>query len=255
MSGAFEIAGVGLQTQQKALDTIANNIANINTAGFKKSDVQFSEVMAMPAEASNPLLPPEGASLAGVRAAEVALFDKQGELESTGRALDIAIDGAGFVELLGPDGQFLLWRGGALSVSEDGFLAGPQGYLLSSMIAIPQDADSIEISSEGRVRVITASGTEPVDAGQISLVRPSQMSALERVEGGLFRVAEGAETMEAMASEDGMGRIAQGFIERSNVDLNQEMVQMLIVQRAYAANAQVVRAADEILGVINGLRR
>ena len=257
MSGAFEIAGIGLSAQQKALDTIANNIANVNTRSFKRSEVRFTEVLASAIEGGPPsaVIGAQAEDIAGVSAAPVLLLDEQGQLEPTGRALDLAIDGAGFIELMGPAGQTYLWRGGAMDIGPDGFLSAGNGMTLKDLISVPLDSESLSIGSDGRVFSISASEPSGVEIGQITLVRPSSMSGIERYDGGLYRVAGQADTVAGAPGEDGSGRLVQGSIERSNVDLNNEMVQLMIVQRAYAANSKVVQAADEVAGIVNGMRR
>ena len=258
MSGAFQIAAVGLGAQQRALDTIANNISNVNTPAFKRSGVQFSEVLASQPDPAN-LRADLGQSLvttAGVRAGTQFLVNEQGRLEQTGQAMDLAIEGQGFIELMGPDGQALLWRGGALKVGEDGMLvAAGTGLALKAGLTVPQDATALQIGADGIVRAVTGEGSEPVEIGQIHLVKIDSPEGLERLDGGLYRVADSSRLSEAQPGEDGVGRLVQGAVERSTVELTSEMVQLMLVQRAYAANAQVVQAADQLMGLANGLRR
>ena len=256
MSGAFEIAGIGLSAQQRALDTIADNIANVNTRSFKRSEVRFSEVMARAVEGAAPASSGAPAqTVAGISASPVLLLDEQGQLESTGRALDLAIDGAGFIELMGPGGQTYLWRGGTLEIGSDGFLAAGNGMALKDLVSVPLDSSALSIDRDGRVFSSSVSEPDGVEIGQISLVRPTSMSGLERFDGGLYRADSQTDMVVAAAGEDGNGFLVQGSVERSNVDLNNEMVQLMIVQRAYAANSKVVQAADEVAGIVNGLRR
>ncbi|RHW18968.1 flagellar hook basal-body protein [Sphingomonas gilva] len=257
MSGAFEIGAIGLQSQQRALDVIANNITNVNTPAFKRSDVRFAEIIAtrtastaLPADLAR-----EAPQVAGVMADPQLMLNEQGRIEQTGRAMDIAIEGAGFIELMGPTGQTLLWRGGGLKINGDGLLAAGNGMALRAAITMPQDATAIEIGSDGIVRVLAAGEVEPVEVGQISLVRLDDAGAIERLDGGLYRVGETARLTEAPPGEDGVGLLVQGAMERSNVELTDEMVRLMLVQRSYAANAQVVQAADQLMAIANGLRR
>jgi flagellar basal-body rod protein FlgG len=257
MNGAFNIAAVGLNAQQRALDIIANNITNVNTPGFRRSSLRFSEVLATSAGAG-PLAGDLGRSLvtaAGVRADSRFMINEAGRIERTGRPLDLAIEGDGFIELMGPGGQSLLWRGGTLSTGEDGLLQGPQGMTLKAAITVPTDAREIRIGADGVVTAITAEGEEPVELGQIMLVRVTDEASIERLDGGLYRVDDPSRLTEARPGEDGAGLFAQGAIEGSNVELSTEMVQLLMVQRAYAANAQIVQAADQLMAIANGLRR
>jgi len=256
MNGAFHIAAIGLDAQQRALDTIANNISNVNTPAFKRSEIRFSEMLASradPATASADL----GAgslSSAGVVAETAFMLDESGKLESTGRAYDLAIAGRGFIEVMGPGGETLLWRGGGLKVGEDGLLATVKGLPLKAAITVPDDATTIEIGSDGIVRAQVGEA-EAVEIGQIMLVKADDPSVLQRLDGGFYRVDEGARLVDAQPGEDGAGLLVQGAIEGSNVELTAEMVQLMMVQRAYAANAQIVQAADQLMGIANGLRR
>lgn len=256
MNGAFHVAAVGLEAQQRALDTLANNISNINTPAFKRSAVRFSEILATAADpaAARADLGASLATTAGVRSDAMFLLDEQGRLQSTGRAMDVAVDGAGFIELMGPAGQSLLWRGGTLKIGEDGMLASTAGLPLRAAITVPTDTTAIEIGSDGVVRARTGE-TEPVEIGQITLVRVEDPAAVERLDGGLYRVADSSRLAEARPGEDGAGLIVQGAMEASTVELTAEMVQLMLVQRAYAANAQVVQAADQLMALANGLKR
>lgn len=257
MNGAFYVAAVGLDAQQRALDTIANNISNINTSTFKRSDVRFSEIMASRAD-PNVVRADFGQgmiSAAGVQADPVFMVNEPGKIEVTGRPYDLAVDGQGMIEVMGPGGQTLLWRGGTLKVNEDGLLATATGFPLKAAINVPSDASAIEVGADGIVRARTGEAGEAVEIGQIMLLKVDDPAVLSRLDGGLYAVAEGAQLVDAQPGEDGVGILVQGGIERSNVELTTEMVQLMLVQRAYAANAQIVQAADQLMGIANGLRK
>jgi len=257
MSGAFYIGAVGLDAQQKALDTIANNISNINTSGFKRTEVRFTEVLASQPDAGvvTADLGASAITSSGVKSDALFLLNEQGQVESTGSQLDLAINGPGFIELMGAGGQTLLWRGGALKADDQGRLTTSSGIELKAGITLPADVTGIQIASDGMVRAKIASAEELVDVGQIMLVKVEDPSQVERLDGGLYRVKDSAQLDAAVAGEDGLGLLVQGSLERSTVELNQEMVELMMVQRAYAANAQVVQAADQLMGLANGLRR
>ncbi len=257
VNGAFYIGAVGLDSQQRALDTLANNIANINTPTFKRSDMRFTEIMASRVnELDAPQLNRSEQTVPGgvVSEAEFLLFE-QGQLQSTGRSTDLAINGPGFIELLGPSGQTYLWRGGSLKVNSDGQLAASNGMALRALITVPNDVSEVEINSSGEVRGVIAGDQQPVDLGQISLVRIDHASQLQRLDGGLYSLEDGVPIKEAVPGEDGIGLLVQGSIEGSNVALNEEMAQMMIVQRAFASNAQLLQAADQMMAITNSLRR
>lgn len=256
MTQAFEIAGVGLSSQQQALEVIANNVANINTPSFKRSDLRFSEVvsqLADPANLAASLAQPP--SLAGVTAQPTLMLNLQGDLEITSRPLDIAIDGEGFIELMGTRGDALLWRGGSLAVDEEGLLTTQDGLPLRAMISVPDGASNLRIDAAGLVSATIEGAAEPQVLGQMSLVRVLDPALVERLDGGLYRVLDDAAIEPMDPAEPGGGAFVQGALEQSNVNLNDEMVQLLIIQRAFAANAQVLQAADQIMALANNLRK
>lgn len=257
MSDAFSVGALGLQTQQRALEGIANNIANVNTAGFKRTQTRFAEMVAAPrgGEAA-PVDTTNGlADVTGVMLDQQFMLNEQGELERTGQPMDIAIQGQGFIELMGANGRSLLWRGGSLRINADGLLATGHGVALRAAITVPADATALEIAGDGMVRATLPDSAEPVELGQIQLVKLDDPLAVERLDGGLYAVVEGTILSEAQPGDDGAGALVQGAIEQSNVALTEEMVRMMMVQRAYAANAQIVQAADQLMGIANGLRR
>jgi flagellar basal-body rod protein FlgG len=256
MSSAFEIAGIGLSTQQKALETVASNIANVNTPGFKRSDVAFAELISQSHLSGTPSARLDGVSpVAGLSATLVPRIDLQGSLDTTGAMLDLAVDGRGFVELMGPSGKSVLWRGGSLMVNDDGLLSADNGMPLRALISVPREASQITIDAGGRVSASAGTGGEVWELGQIMVVQPSASEDLTRRDGGLYEAGVFSQLTEMQPGEDGAGVLVQGAIERSNVDLNEEMVRMMIVQRAYSANAKVIQAADELTTIVNSLRR
>lgn len=257
MNGAYEVGAVALRAQQRALETHANNVANINTPGFKRAEVQFSEIVATQA---NPLTETERlarqspAQNGGVRMATRMTLADHGELQATGSSLDIAIDGSGFIELMGPDGGSLLWRGGALEIDRDGFLAARGLAPLQAMIAVPEDARALRIGIDGTVQAEIDEG-QLLDLGQITLMRQQSDDDLIAMGAGQYRIAEDARLIEGIPGEDGSGFIRQGMIEQSNVEMTEAMVEMLILQRAYAASAQVIQTADQVASITNSLSR
>lgn len=250
MNDAFQISGVGLSAQQRALDIIANNIANMNTPAFKRADPSFSEVVAS-VNAGGRTTESRGF---GVSVRGVNSLERPGEIVASNNPLDVAIDGAGFVEVLGPEGQSQLWRGGSLVLQADGALGVRGGGALRAHLVAPRETTGLQIAPDGAVIALTSSG-ERVPLGRIPLVRVEGDQELTRLSTGLYELGLNSQLVEMVPGEEGMGSLVQGAVERSNVDLNDEMVQLLIVQRAYAANAQVVQAADQLMGIVNTLRR
>jgi flagellar basal-body rod protein FlgG len=256
MSNAFEIAGVGLAAEQRALDIIANNITNVNTPAFKRADVQFAELVSQVSDPDSVRADLSAEpSLAGVSARAALSLNQQGDLEHTGRALDLAINGNGFIELMGPSGQTLLWRGGSLEVNGDGQLTAAGGLPLKASISVPVGATNLTIATNGEVSAQLPSNDATTVLGQIGLVRIDDPMSVERLDGGLYRVTDETRLDTSSPGENGVGSLVQGAIEHSNVAITDEMVRLMIVQRAFAASAQVVQAADQLMSIANNLRR
>ncbi|WP_420997934.1 flagellar basal-body rod protein FlgG [Cupriavidus sp. 30B13] len=264
MLDALFIAATGMQAQQTNVDTIANNLANVNTPGFKKGRVSFSDLITQDA---TKLLGIAGDAAAGVSGATtrvgvgvgIANMDKVldvGDLKKTDSAFDVAIAGQGFIEVQMPDGTRAFTRGGTLKVNQDGMLATQTGYALKPGIAIPENATDMQIGADGHVMVRLSGQTTPTDAGQLELVRFPNAGAVTAMGDNLYRTNENAgEPIAMRAGDDGTSQIQQGFLEGSNVKLVDEMVGLMIAQRAYEANVKIAQASDEMLGMVNNLRR
>src|SRR6478752_541756 len=213
MNGAFYIAATGLRSQQSALDVTANNIANLNTPGFKRVKVRFSELVS---PTGAPTLGGAGVTPSGVSADSAQRVFTQGDLRDTGGAMDLAIRGDGFIELMGPSGRSLLWRGGALKVDEEGFLAASNGMALRAMIAVPTGADDLKISADGRVTA-SLDGQAPSEIGRIDLAMVRDAESLTATGDGVFELAENGAVTSVGAGEGGGGVFVQGASEASNV--------------------------------------
>ena len=254
MNGAFYIAATGLRAEQRALDTTANNIANINTLGFKRSEARFSELMAA-GDASSDRTAQAPDLLSGVSVGAEARVFSQGELRQTGKPMDIAIQGDGFIELLGPQGAGVAWRGGGLKVNDDGFLAASNGMPLKAMISVPKGAQSLTIERDGKVHALVDGETVPTELGQIDILTINDAAGLTPLSDGVYALGSTNAGQAAVPGEEGSGVLIQGSVEASNVELSDEMITLLITQRAYAANAQVVQAGDQLMAIANGLKR
>jgi flagellar basal-body rod protein FlgG len=256
MNGAFYIGAAGMDAQQRALDIVANNIANINTTGFKRSAVRFSELVAAidsaadPASISNILT-----NSSGVAVGAVPHVWAQGDVKQTGQELDLAIDGVGFLELLGPSGRSLLWRGGTLKVNADGYLASTDGIALRATISVPEGTSKLVIARDGVVSALVGGETDMRQMGQIDLVMVNDADTLKDAGNGYYEATDPAGIVTVQAGDNGSGAFVQGALESSNVQLTEEMVSLLLMQRSYAASAQVVQAGDQLMGIVNGLRR
>lgn len=255
MNGPFHIGATGLQAQQRALEVVANNLANVNTVGFKRSEVSFRELVQA-AEVRAEHAPPvavQGATFAGVSLAEPRRVFAPGELRQTGRPLDVAIQGEGFIELLGPAGRTLLWRGGALAVNPDGFLATASGLPLKSMISVPEGATELRVGASGEIGALVDGAS--VSLGRLDLVKSRDPAGLRAVQEGAFEALDPGLLTSVTPGEEGAGVLVQGAVETSNVQLSEEMIELMLTQRAYAANAQVVQAGDQLMAIANQLRR
>lgn len=246
MNGVFYIGATGLQAQQRALDVVAHNISNLNTPTFKRSQAAFAQLVG-PADPSVSA----GEALGGVTALRAQTVMTQGDLRQTGDPTHLAIDGEGFVELLGAGGRTYLWRGGVLGVDEEGRLTGG-GLPLKSQVSVPIEASHVEIGADGVVRA--AIGDVREEIGKLELVRVKDVHALKTADGGLFELADEADAFVVEPGEEG-GRFVQRALESSNVELASEMISLLLMQRAFAASAQIVQAGDQLMGIVNGLKR
>jgi flagellar basal-body rod protein FlgG len=265
MIDAFYIAATGLQAQQTNVDAIANNLANVNTIGFKKSRANFSDLIvhetSRTGQTGNADLDVgEAASAtrsgAGVGIASLAKLFDLGDLKQTGAPLDVAIQGAGFFQVTMPDGSTAYTRGGSLKVNSDGLLATQAGYPLRPGIAMPDGAQNIVITSDGRVQYSIAGQSGTTEAGQLELARFANPGMLQTQGDNLYRTTDAAGApVIARPGEDGTGATMQGVLESSNVKLNDEMVNLVVAQRAYEATVKVIQASDEISALINNLRK
>lgn len=255
MNDALYIAATGMQMQQLNVDTIANNLANVNTPGYKKGQVSFQSLvrqgLGQTAEAG---AVQESARGAGVGLASMAKLFNAGELKQTGNPLDVAIRGDGFLEVVLPDGTSAFTRGGTLTVNKDGFLSTAEGYALKPGIHIGADAKNIAVTADGRVTV--QSQGDPVETGRIELANFSDVTGLDSAGGNMYRPSErSGDAIFGMPGEDGFGAIAQGYVESSNVKMIDEMVSLIVAQRAYEMSVKVIQASDDMLAMSNNLRR
>lgn len=260
---ALYIAATGMQAQQMAVDTVANNLANVQTPGFKRSSVSFQELMYREVAAAGLPTSPSGSMIGigtengfGVAATNHAKVFVQGDLKQTGSPLDLAIRGSGLIEVVLPDGTTGYTRGGSLKVGKDGVITTAAGYALKQSLNVPQDTEEILISPQGSVSVRSARQTSSVEIGQIELVRFLNPDSLSPLGDGLYRRTDlTSEPMFGKPGEDDLGLLAQGFVEGSNVKMIDEMIALVVAQRAYESNSKVVQASDDIMGMVNGLRR
>jgi len=252
----------GLLAQQLNTDIIANNLANVDTAGFKKAGAAFKDLdyqEANPGGLTLPGLSPISSELwvgTGTSLAATQKNFSQGELLLTSQPLDLAVEGSGFFRVLLEDGGYGYTRDGALGIdSQGGQLQTVSGYHLYPPITIPSGATSISIASDGKVTAFVPGESEPQELGQIKLYRFVNSSGLSAEGENLYieTVASGGVT-EGTPGSGGFGHLVQGYLERSNVDLVEEMTKLITAQRAYELNSRAIRNSDEMLTIANGIR-
>lgn len=256
MIDALYIATSGLQGQQSQIDAISNNLANMQTPGFKRSRVSFANVAT--ATPSQVLQQDVQSSFAGAGTEVLATRPvfSEGALRQTGNTLDIAIRGAGFLEVVNAAGDHLYTRDGQLRLDQDGYLTTIDGSRLASNIQVPPDARDLVIDDTGKVSAKLGNDSEASQLGQIELsVFPSN-DGLQAVSGNAYvPTQQSGDPSTGKPNDVGFGSILQGSLEQSNVDMVQEMTTLVLAQRAYQLNARILQAADEILDTINNLRR
>lgn len=254
MNDSLYIAATGMQAQQQTIDSIANNLANVATTGFKKGRVAFQAMMQAEPE-GGPNRPASSSGL-GIAVAAVTRDFTPGALAQTGSQMDLAIDGAGFIEVALADGSRGYTRGGTLTVSKDSYLATADGLVLKPAIHIPPGSSAIRIAADGRVSVQAAAGAAPIEAGRIELAQFANPAALAAQSGGVYTPTEGSgEAMIGKSGSIGLGQLVQGSLENSNVNLTDEMVTLIVAQRAYEMSSKVIQASDELMSLTNNLRR
>ena len=256
------IAATGMNAQKLNIDVISNNLANVNTTGFKRSRADFQDLVYQTLRAAGGASGegtevPTGIQVGlGVKPAAVQKLFEQGDFASTGNPLDMVIEGDGFFKIITPDGTEAYTRSGAFKLDSTGRIVNSDGYQLEPSITIPNDTVNISIASDGTVSVIQAGSTTPAQVGQIELAKFPNPGGLNAIGKNLFLRSEASgDAISGTPSQDGLGTISQGFIELSNVNVVEEMVNMIVSQRAYEINSKAVQASDEMLQVANNLRR
>jgi len=259
MIRALYSSASGLQAQQNNLDVIANNLANVNTTGFKKSKIEFQDLLYQASRlagseqgAGNQL--PAGVEIGhGTRTVATARVFTNGELSQTGEKLDMAIMGDGFFEVELPDGTRGYTRDGGFKISSAGVVVNSDGYAVTGFPTIPPGTTGITIANNGQVTIATAGGTQ---TSRIQLTRFANPAGLTSLGRNVYResVSSGAPET-GQPGENGFGEVNQGFLELSNVKVVEEMVNLITAQRAYEVNTKAISAADEMMQQSNNLKR
>lgn len=267
MIDALYISATGLRSQQEQIDVISNNVANMQTPGFKRGRVNFAEIAAPATGASTAggdglttdgVLSGSGVAAhgGGTRVLSTSTLFGAGDLRPTGNPLDLAIDGDGFFELETAGGERVYTRAGQFRVDQEGYVVSVNGMRLAQGLQIPPDALDLRIGADGELTAVLGDDEERTVLGSLELATFTAPDALESRGDNVFSVTAGAgEAIIGRPGETGFGEVRQGVIEMANVDLVDEMTSLVMAQRAYQLNARVLQASDQLLETINNLRR
>jgi flagellar basal-body rod protein FlgG len=260
---ALAIAATGMSAQQTNLEVIANNVANINTTGFKRARAEFADLLYQSDRSQGvpnrggELPVPEGVNLGlGVRTIAVRQLHSQGPLAQTTNPLDLAINGRGWFQIVGPEGETLYTRSGAFNLGPNGELVTLDGYLVDPGINVPPDALKITINKSGEIYAELRGEVDPQLLGQLSLATFPNDAGLEALGDNLFReTAASGQPVTGFPGEENRGTLEQGFLEGSNVDPVKEITELITAQRAYEMNSKVIKTADDMAGTVTqGIR-
>ncbi len=261
MPRALYTAATGMSAQQLKIDVIAHNLANINTTGFKRSRLEFQDLIyqnlrTAGAENSSETQNPVGLQIGhGVRPTATHLSMQNGDLQATENPLDLAIEGPGFFQVRLPGGELAYTRAGSMKVSSRGELVNSDGYAVEPPIIIPTDATAITVGTDGVVSAKTGGSGRDVQLGRIQLAQVFNPGSLEAMGRNLYRLSgDPGEVRVGNPGEDGLGALSQGYLEASNVKVVEELIAMIVGQRAYEANSKVISTADQMLDEANRLR-
>ncbi|HHI02411.1 MAG TPA: flagellar basal-body rod protein FlgG, partial [candidate division Zixibacteria bacterium] len=255
-------AASGMYAQQLGVDTIANNLANVNTTGYKKSRVEFQDLIyqtlrsAGASSAEGILVPTELQIGHGVRPVAVQKNFSQGAPTATENPLDVAIMGDGFFQITLADGAIAYSRDGSFKINNEGTLVTSDGFILEPEISLPTDTTAVNISQDGIVSVMVVGSTEGQEVGQVELAKFINPAGLKNIGQNLYMPTEASgEPLLGAPGTEGFGQLNQGYLEASNVKVVEEMVNMIVAQRAYEINSKVIQTSDDMSQIANNLKR
>ncbi|MCC7195120.1 MAG: flagellar basal-body rod protein FlgG [Gemmatimonadaceae bacterium] len=262
MDPALRTAATGMMAQQLRTEVIANNLANVNTTAFKRSRAHFVDLLYQTIQAPSVVAGHDAGVVPaiqvgrGTRLAGVQRLETQGALEQTNRTLDLAINGDGYFQVQLPSGQVAYTRDGSFHVSDQGMLSTSEGYAVAPGIQIPPDAANIAISPAGIVTCTPAQSTQPVELGTIELARFLNPAGLQALGSNLYQATPASgEPAAGLPLDEGLGQIEQGYLESSNVEVVQEMVDMISAMRAYEITSKAVKNSESMAEIANNLIR
>ena len=262
MIRAIWIAASGMEAQQLNVDVISNNLANVNTAGFKRSRADFQDLLyqnlkTAGTSSSSSTMVPTGMQLGqGARPVAIQKIFMQGDYQQTQNELDIAIDGKGFFQVLQPNGDIAYTRAGAFKLDSDGRIVTSDGYILEPEITIPSDTLNITVGNDGTVSVLQSGQNESTEVGTIQLAMFANPAGLNSMGRNLYTpTSSSGDATTGTPGSSGFGTLSQGYLEMSNVSVVEEMVNMIIGQRAYEVNSKAIQTADQMLQMANNVSR
>lgn len=262
MMRALTTAGTGMVAQQMNLDVIANNLANVNTNAFKVQRAEFQDLVYQTYRASGATTGGEGTlpSAAqiglGSRFAASTTSFTYGTVQATGNPFDVAISGDGFFQIQMPDGSLAYTRDGSFKADANGLIVTSDGYAVNPQMTVPVGASAVTITPNGNVTAVLPGQNDPTEIGTITLTVFPNPAGLTRIGQNLYKAGGGSgDPIEANPGDQGAGTLQQRFLEGSNVQVVEEMVRMITAQRAYEINSKAIQTADDMLGILNSLKR
>ncbi|WP_448506208.1 flagellar basal-body rod protein FlgG [Immundisolibacter sp.] len=254
MNQALWIAKTGLDAQQTRMEVVSNNIANVNTTGFKREravfeDLLYQNISQVGASSTQDTQLPSGFSIGtGVRVVATEKLHSQGNLTNTGNPLDMAVQGKGFFQVLMPDGSLAYTRDGSFQVNQDGQLVTSSGYQVQPAITVPEGAQSVTVGSDGTISVLLPGSTAATQVGSLQLTNFINPAGLQAIgQNLLLESGSSGAPQTGTPGLNGLGTLLQGSVESSNVNIAEELVNMIETQRAYEMNSKAIQSADQML--------
>ena len=259
---ALSIGSSGMSAQQMNVEVIANNIANINTTGYKQQRAEFQDLLYQnlrqpgAQSAQDGTIAPSGMQLgSGVKMDAITRMHTQGPLDITNNKLDVAVNGNGYLQVELPSGETAYTRDGALQLNQDGVIVTKEGYKIRPGITLPSDATEVTINKNGEVLAKITGQTDLQNVGQIELARFANDGGLDIRGDNIFLASQASgPAITGIAGQDNFGMIEQGALENSNVNVVNEITKMITAQRAYEMNSKVIQSSDDMMGTLTNLR-
>ena len=255
-------AATGMEAQQLYMDTISHNLSNVNTSGYKRQKIEFQDLMYQTLREPGVrnvegTMAPSGIEVGlGVRPAATQRIFEQGSLNQTGNGLDLAIQGDGFFQITLPDGETAYTRDGQFKLSSDGTIVTSNGYFLFPQIVMPEGARDLSVSADGMFSVSLIGDNTSTEIGQIEIARFINPAGLKALGNNLFAVTDASgEEIITLPGEEGTGTIQQGYVEASNVQIVDEMVNMITAQRAFEIVSKAIQVSEEMMQIASNIKR